>query len=103
FDAVFNCHDSGLVTEKDQISLILRNRPLRIAGRLANLGESQNLMSPEALDFIEMLLNLARPPSGSSLFHEVDDELFHGECRLTLIERGPDCRPVRRQSSEAEE
>src|SRR5207249_7846943 len=36
------------------------------------------------------------------VFYKLEDELFHGECRLTLIEGGPDAGPVRRQSSEAE-
>ena len=59
-------------------------------------------MRPETLQFVEMLLDLFRPAPGASVFHEVEDELFHGECRLTLIEGGPDAGPVRRQSSEAE-
>src|SRR5437899_13041546 len=60
-------------------------------------------MPPETLEFVEMLLDLARPAPGPSFFHEVEDELFHGECRLPLIEGCPDSGPVRRQSSEAEE
>src|SRR5207249_5279 len=59
-------------------------------------------MPPETLEFVEMLLDLARPAPGPSVFHEVEDELFHGDCRLTLIKGGPDCGPVRGQSSEAE-
>src|SRR5437870_10766332 len=59
-------------------------------------------MRPETLQFVEMLLDLFRRAPGASVFHEVEDELFHGECRLTLIEGGPDAGPVRRQSSEAE-
>src|SRR5262245_4721389 len=82
---------------------MLGNRPLCVAGRLPNLGESQNLMPPETLEFVEMLLDLARPAPGSSVFHEVEDELLHGECRLTFIEGGPDSGPVRRQSSETED
>src|SRR5207247_10735017 len=46
--------------------------------------------------------DLSGPAPCSSIFHELEDEIFHGECRLTLIEGGPDCGPVRRQSSEAE-
>src|SRR5437899_9274831 len=60
-------------------------------------------MPPEALEFVEMFLDLARPAARPSVFHEVEDELFHGEYRLTLIEGGPDSGPVRRQSSEAED
>src|SRR5215831_5471070 len=60
-------------------------------------------MPPETLEFVEMLLDLARPAPGPSVFHEVEDELLHGECRLTLIEGGPDSGPVRRQSSKAED
>ena len=60
-------------------------------------------MPPETLEFVEMLLDLARPAPGPSGFHEAEDELFHGDCRLTLIEGGPDSGPVRRQSSEAED
>src|SRR5579862_5120587 len=82
---------------------MLGDRPLRVAGRLPDLGESQNLMPPETLEFVEMLLNLARPAPSPSVFHEVEDELFHGECRLTFIEGGPDSGPVRRQSPEAED
>ena len=48
-----------------------------------------------------MLLDLARPAPRPSVFQEVEDELFNGECRLTLIEGGPDSGPVRRQSSKA--
>src|SRR2546427_5223509 len=82
---------------------MLGNRPLRAAGRLPSLGESQNFMPQETLEFVEILLDFARPTPGSSIFYEVEDELFHGECRLTLIEGGPDSGPVRRQSSEAED
>src|SRR6185436_11049715 len=60
-------------------------------------------MPPESLEFVEIFLDLARPVPGACLFHEVEDELFHGECRLTFIERSPDSGPVRRQSSEAED
>src|SRR6266446_5132547 len=60
-------------------------------------------MPPETLEFVEMLLDLARPAPGPSGFHQAEDELFHGDCRLTLIEGGPDSGPVRRQSSEAED
>ena len=86
-----------------EIPLVLGNRPLRVAGRLPNLGESQNLMPPKTLEFVEILLDLARPAPGASNFHEIEDELFHGECRLTLIEGGPDSGTVRRQSSKAED
>src|SRR5262245_27327001 len=60
-------------------------------------------MPPETLEFVEMLLDLARLAPGAGVFHEVEDELLHGECRLTFIEGGPDSGPVRRQSSEAED
>src|SRR3989442_7639052 len=60
-------------------------------------------MPPETLEFVEMLLDLARPAPGPGGFHEDEDELFHGDCRFTLIEGGPDSGPVRRQSSEAED
>ncbi len=60
-------------------------------------------MPPETLEFVEMLLDLARPAPGPGFFHEGEDELFHGECRLTLVEGCPDSGPVRRQSSEAED
>src|SRR5439155_10888817 len=60
-------------------------------------------MLPEMLEFVEMLLDFARPEPRPSVFHQVEDELFHGECRLTLIEGGPDSGPVRRQSSKAED
>src|SRR5262245_18246262 len=60
-------------------------------------------MPPETLEFVEMFLDFARPAPGPSVFHEVEDEFFHGECRLTLIEGGPDSGPVRRQSSKAED
>src|SRR5262245_60789875 len=82
---------------------MLENRPSRVAGRLPNLGESQNLMPPETLEFVEMLLHLAPPAPGPSVIHEVEDEFFHRERRLTLIEGGPDSGPVRRQPSEAED
>ena len=82
---------------------MLGNRPLRVAGRLPDPGESQNLMPPETLEFLKMLLDLARPVPGAGVFHELEDEFFHGHCRLTLIERGPSSGPVRRQFSEAEE
>src|SRR5438093_3911303 len=59
-------------------------------------------MPPETLEFVEMLLDFAGSAPGSTAFHEVEDELFQGECRLPLIEGGPDCGPVRRQSSETE-
>src|SRR2546425_5135302 len=60
-------------------------------------------MPPETLEFVEMLLDLVRPTPCTSFVHEVEDELFHGECRLTLIEGGPDSGPARRKSSEAED
>src|SRR5215510_3171715 len=60
-------------------------------------------MSPEAFEFVEVLLNRARPTPGASFFHKIQDELFHGKGRLPFIEGGPDSGPVRRQSSEAEE
>ena len=60
-------------------------------------------MPPEALEFVEMLLDLARPAPGPRVFHELEDEFFHGERGLPLIEGGPDSGPVRRQSSEAED
>src|SRR5437870_2791051 len=59
-------------------------------------------MPPETLEFVEMLLDLIRPAPGASVFYKLEDELFHGEWRFTLIEGGPDAGPVRRQSSEAE-
>src|SRR5262245_4703773 len=59
-------------------------------------------MPPETLEFVKMLLDLARLAPGAGVFHEVEDELLHGECRLPLIEGRPDSGPVRRQSSEAE-
>ena len=36
-------------------------------------------MPPEALEFVEMLLDLTRPPASPAVFHEVEDQLFHGE------------------------
>src|SRR2546426_6684101 len=60
-------------------------------------------MPPETLEFVEMFLDLARPAPGPGFFHEGEDELFHGECRLTFVEGCPDSGPVRRQSSEAED
>src|SRR5262245_3834638 len=60
-------------------------------------------MPPETLEFVEMLLDLTRLAPGARAFHEVEDELLHGVCRLTLIEGGPDSGPARRQSSEAED
>src|SRR6187431_3365699 len=60
-------------------------------------------MLPEALEFVEMLLDLARFPPCPGVFHELEDELFHGECGLPLVERGPGSGPVRRQFSEAED
>ena len=60
-------------------------------------------MPPEALEFVEMLLDLARPAPGPRVFHEVEYEFFHGERRLPLKEGGPDSSPLRRQSSEAED
>src|ERR1051325_2828103 len=59
-------------------------------------------MPPETFELVQVLLNLAWPAPRSRLFHQVEDELFQGERRLTLIEGGPDSRPMRRQSSEAE-
>jgi len=50
-----------------------------------------------------MLLDLARPAPGPSVFHEAEDELFHGECGFPFIEGGPNSSPVQRQSSEAED
>ena len=81
---------------------MLGNGPLAAASCLANVGESQDFTPPEALEFVEMLLDLARPAPGACVFHKVENELFHCECRLTLIERGPDSGPMRRQPSEAE-
>src|SRR5262245_20725374 len=60
-------------------------------------------MSPEALELVEMLLDLARPAARPGFFHEVEDEFFHCEWRLSFIEGGPDAGPVRRQSSEADD
>src|SRR5438067_8288071 len=60
-------------------------------------------MPPEALEFVEMLLDLARPAPGPCIFHEVEDQLFHGERGLPLIEGGPNAGPLRRQSSETED
>src|SRR5262245_55643105 len=60
-------------------------------------------MPPETLEFVEILLDLAPPAPGPSAFHEVEDELLHGESRLTPIEGGPESGPVRRQSSETED
>ena len=60
-------------------------------------------MPPEALEFVEMLLDLAGPAPGPRVFHEVEDEFFHGERGLPLIEGGPVSSPLRRQSSEAED
>src|SRR6185295_3972488 len=91
------------VRKKDQISLILGNRPLTVARRLPNPGESQNFMPPETFEFVEMLLDLARPAPRSRVFHKVENELFHRARRLPLIEGGPDSSPLRRQSSEAED
>src|SRR5215510_8768358 len=58
-------------------------------------------MPPEALEFVEMLLDLACPAAGPSVFHEPEDELFDDECGFPLIKGGPNNGPVRRQSSEA--
>src|SRR5689334_291021 len=82
---------------------MLGNRPLFVAGCLPNLGEGQNLIPPETLEFVEMLLDLARSAPGPSAFHKLENELLHGECRLTFIEGGPDSGPVRWQSSKTEE
>src|SRR5262245_31973738 len=59
-------------------------------------------MPPEALELVEMVLDLARPVPGASVFDKVEDELFHGECRFSLIEQFPESSPFRRKSSEAE-
>jgi hypothetical protein len=53
---------------------MLGNGPLAAASCLANVGESQDFTPPEALEFVEMLLDLARPAPGSRFFHEVQDE-----------------------------
>src|SRR5262245_39765323 len=60
-------------------------------------------MPPKTREFVEMLLYLAWPAPGCRAFHELEDELFHGECGLPLIEGGPDSSPVRWQSPEAED
>src|SRR5262249_53922009 len=73
-----------------------------VAGRLPNFGESQNLMPPETFEFVEMLLHLTRLAPSRTALDEPEDELFHGECRLTFIKGCPNSGPVRRQSSEAE-
>ncbi len=59
-------------------------------------------MLPEPVEFVEMLLDLAGPAPGPGVLHELEDELFHGEGGLPLIEGGPASSPVRRQSSETE-
>ena len=58
-------------------------------------------MPPEPLQFVEMLLDLARPAPRSSVFHEIEDKLFHREWGFPLIKGRPGSRPVHRQSSEA--
>src|SRR5437879_2865295 len=60
-------------------------------------------MRPEAVEFVEMLLDLARPTPRTRVLHELEDELFHGEGGLPFIEGGPDSGPLRRQSSETED
>jgi hypothetical protein len=60
-------------------------------------------MPPEALEFVEILLHLVRTAPGSRFLHKVEDKFFKRECGLSFIEGGPGFRPVRRQSSEAEE
>src|ERR1041385_6213046 len=91
----------GFVRKEDEISLILGNRPRTAACRLPNLGERQNLMPPEAVEFVEMFLDSARPVPGSGVFHEVEDELFTGESGFPLVKGGPGISPVQRQPSEA--
>ena len=60
-------------------------------------------MPPEALEFVEMVLDFARHMPSPSVFREVEDEFFHGKYGLPPVEGGPDPRPVRRQPSEAED
>lgn len=60
-------------------------------------------MPPETLEFVEVLLDLTRPVPRPSVFHQFEDEFFHGERRLTPIKGAPHSGPVQRQSSEAED
>ena len=60
-------------------------------------------MPPEALELVEMLLDLAWSVSCPRVLHETENELFHGERGLSFIEGGPEVSPLRRQSSETED
>src|SRR5436190_1473437 len=59
--------------KKEQVSLLLRNRPLPTTCRLPGPGEGQNLMPPETFEFIEILLDIARPAPSPRFLHEVKD------------------------------
>ena len=95
--------DAVPIRDKDEISLILGNRPITATRRFPNLRESLNLMPPKTLEVVEMLLDLAWHTPGPRSVYKIEDEFFHGECGLPFIEGGPDFSPIRWQSSKAED
>lgn len=60
-------------------------------------------MPPEALQLVDMLLDVLCLAPGRRVFQQAEDEIFQNVTRFSFVERDPTIRPTRRQSSEAED